>query len=155
MKHVLLCVLAGALSAFALPASAAEIACASDGSFNRCPLPGADKMKVKLAQKLEGTCKKDYGWGADSEGVWVDGGCSAVFTYSAGKAPVKKTQKSGDAQCPSGMAGNDCEYFRDGFRAGKEDKAAGVSNAYERHADSYDSRFESSYSRGYDAGWHQ
>ncbi|MGY3854376.1 DUF3011 domain-containing protein [Aeromonas aquatilis] len=141
------------LSVLAFPSTAEELACSSDGNFNRCPLPSADKMKVKLTQKLEGTCKKDYSWGADSDGIWVDSGCSAVFSYKKNNSSATSTMLHKESLCPSGMDGNNCEYFKDGLKAGKEDRAAGLSNAYQRHSDSFDSRFESSFSKGYEHGW--
>lgn len=69
----------------AVPASTAlagEISCNSiDGELNRCALQGADKMKVKLKLDRVGACKKGDTWGVDNDGVWVDMGCQAVFTY--------------------------------------------------------------------------
>lgn len=127
---------------------ATEIACSSDGNYNRCLLSHADKLNVKLTQKLEGECKKDYTWGADSDGVWVDKGCSAVFTYTEGEKSAQSNN-----QCPSDLKGNECAYYQDGYKAGAEDGKAGQSMAHERHSDAYDSRFEASFTRGYEAGW--
>lgn len=75
---------------FLAPAGrAAEVACGStEGEFVHCALPGADKLKVKLKQRLDGVCASGTSWGVDSEGVWVDMGCRAVFRYSA--ASVQK-----------------------------------------------------------------
>lgn len=138
------------LSVGTVPAMATEIACSSDGGFNRCPLPHADTMNVKLQQKLEGNCTKGKTWGTDSDGVWVDKGCSAVFAYTGGG---KKSGSGGGGKCPSDIKGNECEYYTDGYKAGAEDGKAGQSMAYERHSDAYDSRFEPYYARGYEAGW--
>lgn len=143
------CLMAGLLVGLAQAGMAAEIACGSDkGQFNRCPLPHADKMNVKLKQVLEGKCKKDFTWGADSDGVWVDKDCTAVFSYTAGK-------QSGHAgkQCPPDLKGNECAYYQDGYKAGAEDGKASMSMAHERHSDAYDSRFEPYFARGYEAGW--
>lgn len=146
--------LVGGLTLVSVSAGAAELTCSSDGGFNRCPLPGADKAGVRLIQKIEGTCKKDYGFGVDSDGVWVNSGCIAVFSYKKdNSARSAKAQKTKNSQCPAGMESNNCEYYKDGFNAGKEDRAIGLSNAYERHENSYDGRFESSYAQGYDKGW--
>ena len=60
---------------------------------------------------------------------------------------------SHEPQCPADVKGNECEYFKDGYRAGEEDGSVGMSMAYERHADGYDSRFEPYYAMGYEAGW--
>ena len=153
MKHIsvfkALMILSLALG-FTSVANAGEIACSSfQDQFNRCPLANANNLNVKLTQKLGGKCKKDHSWGADSDGVWVDKGCSAVFSYSA-------SQHSGgyaDKGCPSGLKGNECEYYKDGYAAGAKDGKASMSNFYGRHADGYDSRFEPYFARGYEAGW--
>ena len=56
-------------------------------------------------------------------------------------------------QCPSDIKGNECEYYKDGYKAGSEDGKASMSMAYERRAGDYDSRFEPYFARGYEAGW--
>jgi len=58
-----------------------------------------------------------------------------------------------EVECPADVSGNECEYYKDGFMAGAEDGKAGMSMAYERHADSYDSRFEPYFQAGYELGW--
>lgn len=66
----------------ALAAEAGEFACNSiNGELNRCALQGASKLKVRLKLDREGACQKGDTWGVDNEGVWVDMGCRAVFTY--------------------------------------------------------------------------
>lgn len=63
---------------------AAELACGSvEGEFHRCDLPGADRMKVKLKQRLDGDCRAGETWGVDRDGVWVDMGCRGLFRYTA------------------------------------------------------------------------
>ncbi len=58
-----------------------------------------------------------------------------------------------DNQCPSDLKGNECEYYKDGYKAGAKDGKASMSNFYGRHEDGYDSRFEPYFKRGYQAGW--
>ena len=58
------------------------------------------------------------------------------------------------ASCPSDLGGNECEYYMDGYRAGADDGAMGMSMAYQRH-EGYDLRFEPYFARGYEAGWTQ
>jgi hypothetical protein len=72
------------------------------------------------------------------------GGC-ATGTGTAGGAYASNA-------CPSDLKGNECEYYKDGYRAGAEDGKMGMSMAYERH-EGYDSRFEPYFARGYEAGW--
>ncbi len=55
--------------------------------------------------------------------------------------------------CPSNMAKTECVYFKEGYAAGKDDANANLNNAYQRHEESYDSRFESAFSKGYEQGW--
>lgn len=56
-------------------------------------------------------------------------------------------------QCPDTWTGNKCEYYQDGYKAGRQDRKAGLSMAYERHDGAYDSRNASYYQAGYEAGW--
>lgn len=65
-------------------AKSAEITCGStDGELNHCSLAGANTLKVKLKQRIDGVCKLGESWGVDREGVWVDMGCRAIFKYAA------------------------------------------------------------------------
>jgi hypothetical protein len=54
--------------------------------------------------------------------------------------------------CPSNLGANECEYYRDGYALGVQDRGMGMSMAYERH-DGYDSTFEPYFASGYNAGW--
>ena len=76
--------------------------------------------------------------------IFATGGC-VTGTGAAGGA------QASDA-CPSDINGNECEYYKDGYRAGAEDGKMGMSMVYERH-EGYDSRFEPYFARGYEAGW--
>ena len=56
----------------------------------------------------------------------------------------------------SGSDGTDenaSAYYDDGCEAGKNDKAAGLSMAYERHAGEYDTEDEGSFQAGYEKCW--
>ena len=140
------------LMAFSANALAKEITCSSfEGKFNRCPLANANSLNVRLSQELEGECIKGETWGADSDGVWVDDDCTAVFTYEG------RGSESGSSggHCPYDHPGrsNECAYYRDGYKAGKKDRRINMSRAYERHGDAYDSRFEEYFAEGYRKGW--
>ena len=84
----------------------AELSCSSDdGRFRRCPLTGASDRDVRLARTLgSAECRRDFTWGADSSGVWVDQGCRAVFAYGdAGRgsiagADARKAASAGEAR---------------------------------------------------------
>lgn len=78
--------------------------------------------------------------------------------YSAGvderEANLSHHQRRGGyaQNCPSDLRGNECDYYKDGYKAGAQDGSSGMSMAYERH-DGYDSRFEPYFARGYTDGW--
>lgn len=55
--------------------------------------------------------------------------------------------------CPDTWAGIKCDYYKDGYKAGRQDRKANMSMAYERHSGAYDSRNESYYQAGYEDGW--
>lgn len=122
-------------------ATTSEITCGSTGGMNRCPLPGADQLHVKVKQVLEGDCTHEKGWWADSDGVVVDAGCNAVFSYKAVKSQASGTDAKASA------------YYDDGCKAGKEDRKAGMSMAYERHDGMYDTENAGSFQAGYEKCW--
>ena len=164
MKFLPIAVAALALISVSLGTStayAAKMTCKSHGDFVRCALPNANQLHVSLHnEKSNHKCEKGHTWGADSDGIWVDHKCKAVFHYRDKKGShedyqekhVRHQGKSGD--CPSDIRGNECAYYEDGYRAGRQDGEASMSRVYERYSDGYDSRFEPYFAKGYDAGWH-
>jgi hypothetical protein len=144
IKRIALAVTAAFWVLSAAPAMAEEITCGSMGEMNRCPLPGADRLGVRVKQVLEGNCTHERGWWADSDGVVVDKGCNAVFSYGA---------SYGSSTSSNGTDANASAYFDDGCRAGQKDRRAGLSMAYQRNAGAYDSRYESTYQAGYEKCW--
>lgn len=78
---------------------------------------------------------------------------SSALLFAA--APLLSIQPASAAsiQCPDIWTGNQCEYYQDGNKAGRQDRKAGLSMAYERHDGAYDSRHASYYQAGYEAGW--
>ena len=56
-------------------------------------------------------------------------------------------------QCPDTWTGNKCEYYKDGYKAGKTDRKAGLSMAYERHNGAFDTANASYFQAGYESGW--
>ena len=64
--------------------------------------------------------------------------------------PVSDMQSS--VTCPMDLKGNECEYYKSGYRAGVQDGIMGMSMMYVRH-EVYDSRCEPYFARGYEAGW--
>lgn len=136
-----------------------EIACSSfEGAFNRCALQNANNLNVKLSQNLgDARCRKDYTWGADSDGVWVSDDCSAVFTYDHKIRDSANNNRPSQKpwSCPDKWAEgtNECAYFEDGFDMGQKDFYNGSSKDYERHNRMYDSRFEKPFKKGYKKGY--
>ena len=164
MKVLCLAATALILAAFTIlptTVSADELTCKSTGDFKRCSLPNANRLHVSLSEDLtrHKRCEKGYNWGADSDGIWVDSKCKAVFHYSGeggrhadySESYTRHNRRAGS--CPTDLGGNECEYYMDGYKAGKGDADMSMSRLYERHGDDYDSRFEAYFSRGYQSGW--
>ncbi|MEB3255553.1 MAG: hypothetical protein VKJ05_04100 [Synechococcaceae cyanobacterium] len=55
--------------------------------------------------------------------------------------------------CPDTWTGIKCDYYKDGYKAGRKDRNANMSMAHERHNDAFDSRNESYFQAGYEDGW--
>ena len=137
-----------------------QLTCKSKGNFVRCSLPNANRLHVSLHEELSNRkCEQGYTWGADSDGIWVDSKCKGIFYYSGeggrhqdySNSYSRHDRRAGS--CPTDLGGNECEYYMDGYKAGKDDADMSMSRAYERHADDYDRRFEEYFSRGYQSGW--
>ena len=142
-------------------ANADELTCKSKGDFVRCSLPNANRLHVSLHEELSrhGKCEKGHSWGADSDGIWVDNKCKGIFYFSGEGGSHHDYENSYNhhdnrsGSCPSDLGGNECEYYMDGYKAGKEDGQNSMSSVYERYSDDYDSRFEKYFASGYSAGW--
>jgi hypothetical protein len=80
----------GALCLAASPPSVAmaqgtgTVTCQSNGSKRvHCAVPNIDPGSVTMEKKLSSTnCYLDQNWGTDDQGVWVSGGCRAIFAYA-------------------------------------------------------------------------
>ena len=66
---------------------------------------------------------------------------------------MAKGKPANQPKCPDTWDSNKCAYFGDGYKAGKTDRQANMSMAYERHGDQYDSRIEEAFRVGYEDGW--
>jgi hypothetical protein len=67
-------------------------------------------------------------------------------------APIDSTINL--AGCPGGMDAMACDYYKDGIKAGRSDRAAHLSDSYQRHQEKFDSRFEAPFRAGYATGWY-
>lgn len=70
--------------------------------------------------------------------------------YANAAADANKGPAHGNAPTPGS---NERAYYDDGCLEGTRDANASMSMAYERHADMYDSRFESYFAQGYEECW--
>jgi hypothetical protein len=75
------------------------------------------------------------------------------FGFSLLLALCSSAAFASSPECPASLNKNECVYFKEGYATGQDDAKASLTNAYQRHEDSYDSRFESAYSQGYEQGW--
>jgi hypothetical protein len=76
--------------------------------------------------------------------------------YSNAAADANRNHASGNRDHGAPTEGsNEREYYDDGCHEGKRDAKNGMSMAYERHSDMYDSRFEPYFAQGYEACWRQ
>ena len=64
---------------FAGDTLAGQVTCASTGGkYVECPLPGSGDIVMKQ-QLSKSACVKDKTWGETADGVYVKGGCRAIF----------------------------------------------------------------------------
>jgi len=61
---------------------------------------------------------------------------------------------AGEASCPGGLKGAECDAYRDGIKAGIADRTARQTDSFRRHEGEFDPRFEASYRAGYATGWY-
>jgi hypothetical protein len=72
--------------------------------------------------------------------------------YENGAADAKKKGQPKHSTAPT-MGSNERAYYDDGCREGTADAKASMSEAFDRHADMYDGRFEPYFKQGYEACW--
>lgn len=72
--------------------------------------------------------------------------------YDNAAADVQKRGRHSHGGAPQ-AGSNERAYYDDGCRDGTGDAKMGMSMAYERHSDMYDSRFEPFFRQGYEACW--
>lgn len=130
------------------PAAAAPIQCPDTWTGNKCDYyqdgykAGRNDHKAGLSMAFE---RHDGKYDSQNASYFQAG-------YEAGWQSVKTAQHS-SIKCPDTWTGNKCDYYKDGFKAGRSDRKAGLSMAFERHDGKYDSRNASYFQAGYEAGW--
>jgi hypothetical protein len=157
-SNMLVLILIAAAAIYSGQSSAGTLECASTKSqFVRCNLPNSHELDVRLIRQYsKSPCNRDYTWGADSDGIWVDKGCRAAFSYVdnhksdtySGYHPARPNDGN-----PFKSGSNEFEYYQDGYHAGMDDGHANMSRFCGRHSDMFDTRFEPAFCKGYDAGW--
>lgn len=100
MKKRIIALALALTGAFAGTAFAAQVTCAStDGKYKECRLDGSGDIVMK--QQLSKTnCTKDVNWGETANGVYVKGGCRAIF----------ETMSMNQSQHSGGNAGGGSGY---------------------------------------------
>ena len=65
-----------------------SITCESRNDARRhCAVRNIDADSVSVQRRLSEThCQRGSNWGVDRDGIWVDGGCRAVFSYGSRQA---------------------------------------------------------------------
>ncbi|MFZ9310249.1 MAG: DUF3011 domain-containing protein [Arenimonas sp.] len=158
INFILALVMAVAASMHSEKVEAGAMECSSlKAGFIRCSLPHADKMNVRIIRQYsKAPCNRDYTWGADSDGIWVDKGCRASFAYvdnySSNNYGGYHPARNGDGN-PFKSGTNEFEYYQDGYHEGLGDGHNNQSMYCGRHEEMYDRRFESAFCQGYEAGW--
>jgi len=124
------------LASIASSALADQITCESQqGNRQKCPTNGGE---VRLVNQLSrDPCIEGQTWGADRDGVWVTGGCRAVFEVRDREHNRSEHSREWRHGFEDGQRGTfdereQSQEYREGFRAGKE--AAGRSD--DQHRDS-------------------
>lgn len=126
---------------------------------------------VRLTNQISGSsCEKDYSWGYDSRGIWVDRGCRADFQFGGGGNHTTRNTAIAagiigavligaavaSSKSKNNNDGNDSEkrqYYRDGYRIGQQDWDANVPANYPTHRNRYNAQYESDWASGYDDGY--
>ncbi len=111
------------------------ISCSSD-DMGRHYCNAETRAGVQMVRQRSGSpCRKDYSWGFDDRGIWVDHGCRADFALETGPAPQEEScsQTMGQArayalaeQCrqvsqathPPCNVQNSCTLIRDEIQRG-------------------------------------
>jgi Protein of unknown function (DUF3011) len=66
-----------------VPGRSGTVTCESRNDSRRhCAVRNIDTESVYMQRQLSNTdCRRGHNWGVDSDGIWVDGGCRAVFEF--------------------------------------------------------------------------
>ena len=81
-------------------------------------------------------------------------GCNAQTTQPLSTQVNTLTDRSKASGCPGGLAGAECETYKQGIEAGVSDHAAHKSDSFRRHEGGFEPRFEASFRAGYATGWY-
>lgn len=131
-----------------------------------------DNQVRLLRQFSEAPCRKDYSWGYDSRGVWVDKGCRAEFLVGKDNTArnaaiaagviggavlagilISKSRNKKDKEDFDKWSLEEQEAYELGYRYGVDDRRRNRSSDYKRYRDDYNARTEDPFKRGYREGY--
>ena len=162
------------LTPLTVAAQSGDITCESTtgGQYQYCRADTQNLVKLKK-QISNATCEQDYSWGYDYQGIWVDRGCRAEFSYGrssgGGKGGLIAAGILGaifvGAAAASSRSGNSgggggkvdpekSDTYDQGYRYGGQDWDQGIPPNYESHNNHYTAPYESDFASGYADGYH-
>ncbi len=161
------------LTPLTVSAQSGYITCESMlGQYQYCPADTQNEVRL-TTQTSSTSCTKDYSWGYDYRGIWVDRGCRAEFAYGrsggSGKggliaagilgaiflgaaAASSKPRNSGGGGGKVDPEKSDT--YDQGYRYGGQDWDQGIPPNYESHNNHYTAQYESDFASGYADGYH-
>lgn len=108
------------------------------------PMPGVSAIRPFPPRPLSLSMSMRFLAGLALSATLLTAAAPLISVQPANAKPIK---------CPDTWNGIKCDYYKDGYKAGRQDRKANMSMAYERHNDAYDSRNESYDQAGYEDGW--
>jgi hypothetical protein len=160
------------LTPLTVSAQSGNITCESMlGQYQYCPADTQNEVRL-TTQTSSTSCTKDYSWGYDYRGIWVDRGCRAEFAYGRSSGGGKGgliaagilgaiflgVAAGSSKSRNSGGGGNvdpqKMDTYNQGYRYGGQDWDQGIPPNYRSHNNHYTSQYESDFASGYDDGYH-
>jgi hypothetical protein len=162
------------LTPLTVSAQSGNITCESTGGqYQYCRANTQNLVRLKN-QISNATCEQDYSWGYDYQGIWVDRGCRAEFSYGrigggSGKGGLiaggilgaifvgaaAASHKSGNSGGGGGKVDPEkSDTYDQGYRYGGQDWDQGIPPNYESHNNHYTAQYESDFASGYADGYH-
>jgi len=172
-RRTIAVLLIASTSVVTLPVSAqtGSLTCSSDDGGYRYCRADTDST-VELVRQISGSrCERDYSWGYDPRGIWVDRGCRAQFRYGRGHtddgnntgaavaggilgALIIGAAVAAASDSSNGDGDNERRnYYNDGYRMGRQDFDNGRQNFYQWWSERYPKKYERDFAAGYTDGY--